>query len=274
MSGSVEALWEGVRDLAQRVRALPDEDLLALVLRQPPPSTLPPAVKVHAAGALAGLPIVQRLEDAVARARPKATPSASKPAPLRPPKGDDGELPSRAEGREALLERIRADFKEAFTLAEVAERYSLTTQGAARRLNGLCRAGLVVQLERHRYLASGTKGAARQSASPRPRSKATAADADDEAPPRPPQHQTEPVRLRVVRPEQVEHATDAFRCEPYSAVLSAATCVRRQDAAQLAVAQRGAGSPKGAAAREHLKRGDYGLCRECGVGADVRRRVA
>lgn len=65
---------------------------------------------------------------------------------------------------------------------------------------------------------------------------------------------------------------DRFRCVPYSAVITAATCVARQKAAGIQEGQ--VGSPIGMRWRSEGKIGDYGGCRRCDVGPRIRKAVA
>lgn len=75
------------------------------------------------------------------------------------------------------------------------------------------------------------------------------------------------VRLDVLQPSTVRSPLDRFRCEPYNATLTARSCVDRQAAAAVQ-------SRDGRSLRPQAKLGDYVLCRECSIGAAVRKAVA
>ncbi len=80
-----------------------------------------------------------------------------------------------------------------------------------------------------------------------------------------------PVTLAVVLPAPIEASAvlapdERFRCVPYNATFSGATCVARQEVARLQLAQRGKPGKPGL-------QGDYSECRECPVGAGIRNRL-
>lgn len=86
--------------------------------------------------------------------------------------------------------------------------------------------------------------------------------------------QTEPVRLALVDVVAVRSPLDRFRCEPYRAVLTAQSCVDRQGVAAVQMKQLSSRT-RGSSAREaNAKRADYFLCRECPVGAEIRRGLS
>lgn len=68
----------------------------------------------------------------------------------------------------------------------------------------------------------------------------------------------------------VRTPTDRFRCEPYSAVLFARECVRRQEAAAMMGPRVGRGSE----AMKLHRMGDYYHCRACPVGDSIRKRLS
>lgn len=73
-----------------------------------------------------------------------------------------------------------------------------------------------------------------------------------------------------VDPSQVRAGTDRFRCVPFNAVIFARACVDRQNAAGVQDGQRGT---VGGHYRRETKLGDYFACRECAVGAAIRKAV-
>lgn len=85
-------------------------------------------------------------------------------------------------------------------------------------------------------------------------------------PPRGPE--TRPAILPApIAADDVRLPGDRFACVPYNATFSGATCVSRQEAAREQLNQRG--KPNGTRIF-----GDYYRCRDCPVGASIRKRLA
>lgn len=72
-----------------------------------------------------------------------------------------------------------------------------------------------------------------------------------------------------VAPEAVTAPTDRIRCVPYSSTITAASCVERQACA----GPRSLKGLRGTALVQTARRGDYGKCAGCPIGAIVRGRV-
>lgn len=79
-----------------------------------------------------------------------------------------------------------------------------------------------------------------------------------------------PILAAAILAREVSAPTDRFRCEPYSAVLFARECVRRQDAA----GQMGPRKGRGTEATKLHRIGDYFHCKDCAVGGSIRKRLS
>jgi len=74
-------------------------------------------------------------------------------------------------------------------------------------------------------------------------------------------------RVEILPVERLTSGRDFMRCPPYRAVLSAQTCVARQDAVAVQATQD---------VRKPLSdrlNGDYRHCRDCAIGRAVRARL-
>lgn len=83
------------------------------------------------------------------------------------------------------------------------------------------------------------------------------------------------VHLPIVAAADVRTPLDRFLCVPYSAKITARTCIERQKAAGAQKAAGGAGSGRMTSERHRtITSGDYACCRDCTVGQSIAKRLA
>lgn len=85
-----------------------------------------------------------------------------------------------------------------------------------------------------------------------------------------------PIALHISPPipiADVRAGSDRIRCKPYSATITADTCVKRQELAVISAQQRAQGTPKVSGWRGALLHADYVCCLDCADGKNVARAL-
>ena len=283
----LEGLRQAIHTAAEQLRALSDDELVALALKASPTRSLREEIEHE-----------KRTKPA---RKAKPLPRGPKPEPAKP---------AGSTGGQQILDAL-ASCPDGMTAGELAKKLRRSAKGLGGGLGKMQTAGSVRRLDDGRWVVVGRQAGARKTARPvrssdeeeggapvklsvaapippAPRRSVSLPIVDGEAEPNPTaKWKPAPVLHDVpnvpavlappVEPEQVSAPSDRIRCLPCRSTIFAGACIERQKIAGAYAKQKtgpGSGRLSGAEITARMGRGEYSSCVGCEIGACVRRRLA